>query len=134
MPHFQLIDCKIKIQIRVGYFPDGRARTRTFGVGPVRPDASADDVAAVAHAIAPLLAFPIVCVRLVRKYICSRDEGAHGKTPPAADLFGAGGINAYMVGDSSPENSSSSPIKKTFPMRSAWALHVSVKPAFENTQ
>lgn len=32
------------------------------------------------------------------------------------------------------EKSSSSPIKKTFPMRSPWALHVRVKPAFEKRQ
>ena len=75
MPHCELIDCRIKIQICVGYFPDGRMRTRTFGIKDVRPDVSADDVAAVARVLAPLLAHPVVCVRLVRKYVL-RTTGA----------------------------------------------------------
>ena len=72
MPHFELIDCRIKIQVCVGHFPDGRMRTRTFGIKGVRPDVNADDVAATARAIGALLAHPIVAVRLVRKYLLVR--------------------------------------------------------------
>ena len=43
MPHLQLTDCRIKIQLCVGRFPDGRMRTRTFGIKNVRPDVGADD-------------------------------------------------------------------------------------------
>ncbi len=68
MPHLQLTECRIKFQLCVGRFPDGRMRTRTFGIKNVRPDVGADDVAAVARAIAPLLAHPIVRVYLRRKY------------------------------------------------------------------
>lgn len=78
MAYFTLIDCRIKIQICVGHFPDGRMRTRTFGIKGVRPGASADDVAAVTRAIGELLAYPIMRVRLVKKYllinICNNDE------------------------------------------------------------
>ena len=68
MPRFELISCKIKFQLCISYFPDGRMRTRTFGIRDVRSDVTADDVAAVARAIAPLLAHPVVQVRLVRVY------------------------------------------------------------------
>ncbi|MDL2264724.1 hypothetical protein LJC31_08745 [Synergistaceae bacterium OttesenSCG-928-I11] len=68
MSQFILISCKIKFQLCVGCFPDGRMRTRTFGIKDVRPDVTADDVAAVARAIAPMLAHPVVQVRLVRVY------------------------------------------------------------------
>ncbi len=68
MAYFEFIDCRIKIQVCVGHFSDGRMRTRTFGIKNVRPDISADDVAAVVSAIARLLTFPVVCARLVRKY------------------------------------------------------------------
>ena len=92
MPYFQLTDCKIKFQLCVGYFPDGRMRTRTFGIGGVRPDAGADDVAAVARAIAPLLAHPVVCVRLVRKYalvpgtVAGAEKGARGAIANASRM------------------------------------------------
>ena len=68
MAYLEFIDCRIKIQVCVGHFSDGRMRTRTFGIKNVRPDISADDVAAVVSAIARLLTFPVVCARLVRKY------------------------------------------------------------------
>ena len=69
MPHFERTDCRIKIQVCIGRFPDGRARTRTFGIKNVRPDVTADDIAAVVRALAPLLAYPVVQARLVRKYV-----------------------------------------------------------------
>lgn len=77
MGYFKLVGCWIKFQICIGYFPDGRMRTRTFGISGVRPDVSADDVAAVAKAIAPLLAHPIVNVRVVRKYELAKDASNH---------------------------------------------------------
>ncbi len=82
-------------QLCVGHFPDGRMRT--FWIGGVRPDLSADDVAAVARAVAPLLAYPVVRVRFVRKYTLDAPAGPgaaaapknNPENPEANRIFGA---------------------------------------------
>ncbi len=68
MHRFVFESCRLAIQLCVGYFPDGRARHRTFSLKGINPNATADDLAAVVRALAPLLAYPIESVRLVRKY------------------------------------------------------------------
>ena len=73
MARFELVRCRLAIQCRVGYFPDGRERHRTFSLRDVRPDASADALASVVRAVAPLLAYPITKVRIVKKYVLMLD-------------------------------------------------------------
>jgi hypothetical protein len=51
MACWELVVCKIAIQMNVGYFPNGRVRRRTVTLRNVRPDASADQLAAVVRAL-----------------------------------------------------------------------------------
>ena len=73
MARLELVRCRLAIQCRIGYFPDGRERHRTFSLQDIRPDASADALASVVRAIAPLLAYPITKVTIVKKYIMVPD-------------------------------------------------------------
>jgi hypothetical protein len=85
MSRLELVKCRLAIQICIGYFPDGRERHRTFSLQNVRPDATADALASVVRAIAPLLAYPITRVTLVKKYALVREGGigVHLTDPPA---------------------------------------------------
>jgi hypothetical protein len=65
--YLEPISCRLAIQVCIGYFPDGRERHRTFSIPNVRRDATADALAAVVRAIAPLLAYPVTKVRLVTR-------------------------------------------------------------------
>ena len=67
MSYFEKTSCRIAIQVCIGYFPDGRERHRTFSMRGVNPDAPIESIAAVIHALAPLLAYPITKVRKVTK-------------------------------------------------------------------
>jgi hypothetical protein len=68
MPNLELMSCRLAIQVRVGYFPDGRERHRTFSIKNISPDAGADNIAAVARALSLLLKDPVTKVRRVCKY------------------------------------------------------------------
>ena len=74
MAHLELVRCRLAIQYCIGHFPDGRERHRTFSLQDVRPDASADALASVVWAIAPLLAYPITKVSIVKKYVLVLDS------------------------------------------------------------
>jgi hypothetical protein len=64
---FDKITCRLAIQVRIGYFPDGRERHRTFSIKNIAPNAEVSALCALVRAIAPLLAHPITKVRLVTK-------------------------------------------------------------------
>jgi hypothetical protein len=64
---FDKITCRLAIQVRIGYFPDGRERHRTFSIKNINPGAEVSALSALVRAIAPLLAHPITKVRLVTK-------------------------------------------------------------------
>jgi hypothetical protein len=68
MAVFELVRCRIAIQVCIGVLPSGRDSHRTFSITNVDPDISADAVANFVRKIAPLLAYPVTMVRLVRKY------------------------------------------------------------------
>jgi hypothetical protein len=69
MAHLELVRCRLAIQYCIGHFSDGRERHRTFSLQNIRPDASADALASVVRAVAPLLRHPITKVRIVKKYV-----------------------------------------------------------------
>ena len=73
MARLELVRCRLAIQCCIGHFPDGRERHRTFSLQDVRPDASADALASVIRAVAPLLAYPITKVSIVKKYVLVLD-------------------------------------------------------------
>ncbi|MDR1133525.1 MAG: hypothetical protein LBL05_05140 [Synergistaceae bacterium] len=75
MAYLELVRCRLAIQCCIGYFPDGRKRHRTFSLPDVRPGASADALASVVRAVAPLLKFPITRVRVVKKYVLTYVSG-----------------------------------------------------------
>jgi hypothetical protein len=79
VPYFEHISCRVAIQLCVGHFPSGRPRRRTISLHNIRRDASPDDIAAVVRALAPLLAYPIIKVRVVRKDALRFDEQTPGK-------------------------------------------------------
>ena len=84
MAYLKLVRCRLAIQCCIGYFPDGRERHRTFSLQDIRPDASADALAAVVRAIAPLLAHPITKVSIVKKYVLVLDSADAWRT---AEMF-----------------------------------------------
>ncbi len=59
---FELVACRIAIQLCVGHFPDGRARHRTVSIQNVRSDLTADEICAFVRAVSPLLAHPVAQV------------------------------------------------------------------------
>jgi hypothetical protein len=67
MSQFELVSCRLAIQICIGHFPDGRERHRTFSLKDVKPDATDAALMRVVRAIEPLLACPITKVRLIIK-------------------------------------------------------------------
>jgi hypothetical protein len=79
--YFEMTGCRLAIQLCVGYFPNGRAQRRTISFKNIRVGASADDIAAIVRAIAPLLDYPIMKVRLVRKYRLVEGNGEAGASP-----------------------------------------------------
>ena len=74
MAYFELVRCRLAIQCCIGYFPDERERHRTFSLRDIRPDASADALASVVRTVAPMLAYPITKVRIVKKYVLVPDD------------------------------------------------------------
>ncbi|MDR1885954.1 MAG: hypothetical protein LBQ56_06725, partial [Synergistaceae bacterium] len=68
MARFELISCRLAIQVCVGTLPNGRSSHRTFSVKNIDHDASAEAIAGFVRAISPILAHPITRVRLVRRY------------------------------------------------------------------
>ena len=64
---FVEVYCRIAIRLCVGHFENGRERYRTVNIRNVRRDVTADEVAAVVRALAPLLDGRVVRVRLIRK-------------------------------------------------------------------
>ena len=106
MAYLELVRCRLAIQCCIGYFPDGRERHRTFSLQDVRPDASTDALASVVRAIAPLLAYPITKVRIVKKYVLVLD-GAD-----AAALFSSpGGSGVQSIGAKTTPNSKAIPTR-----------------------
>ena len=81
MAYLKLVRCRLAIQCCIGYFPDGRERHRTFSLQDIRPDASADALASVVRAVAPLLAYPITKVSIVKKYVLMLDNAYAPTTP-----------------------------------------------------
>jgi hypothetical protein len=76
---FDMITCRLAIQVCIGYSPSGRARHRTFSIKGIKPDVDLSVLAAfVRDVIAPILAFPVTKVRLVTKktYLFAREETA----------------------------------------------------------
>ncbi|MDR1578754.1 MAG: hypothetical protein LBS35_00220 [Synergistaceae bacterium] len=67
MSQFELVSCRLAIQVCIGHFPDGRERHRTFSVKNIRPDADDDALVTVVRAIGSLLAYPITHARLIVK-------------------------------------------------------------------
>ena len=67
MSYVETFTCRVAIQVCIGYFPDGRKRTRTFSMRGIRPDASVEAIAEIVRALAPLLIHPIIKVRKVVK-------------------------------------------------------------------
>ena len=92
MAHLELVRCRLAIQCCIGYFPDGRERHRTFSLRDVRPDASADALASVVRAIAPLLAHPITKVSIVKKYVLVPDGAIVFPAPRTFRLYNERGI------------------------------------------
>ena len=69
----ELVRCRLAIRYCIGYFSDGRERHRTFSLPDVRPDTSADALARVVRAVAPLLTHPITKVSIIKKYVMVLD-------------------------------------------------------------
>ena len=67
MSYYEIISCRIAVQVCIGHFADGRERHRTFSIRGVNPDARPEAVASVIRALAPLLIHPITKVRKVIK-------------------------------------------------------------------
>jgi hypothetical protein len=67
MSPFEFVSCRLAIQVRIGHFPDGRERLRTFSVKNIRPDADMNALAALVRAVGAVLACPITRARLVVK-------------------------------------------------------------------
>ncbi|MDR1886140.1 MAG: hypothetical protein LBQ56_07665 [Synergistaceae bacterium] len=74
MARFELISCRLAIQVCVGTLPNGRSSHRTFSVKNIDFDADAEAIADFVRAISPILAYPVTCVRLVRRYRVVTDE------------------------------------------------------------
>ena len=81
MAYLEFVRCGLAIQCCIGYFPDGRERHRTFSLRDIRPDATMDALASVVRAIAPLLAYPITKVSVVKKYVLVLDDGGARPAP-----------------------------------------------------
>ena len=64
---YEVISCRVAIQVCIGYTQNGRARYRTFSMRGIRHDASNEAIAAIIRALAPVLAYPITKVRKVMK-------------------------------------------------------------------
>ncbi|MDR1965951.1 MAG: DUF1659 domain-containing protein [Synergistaceae bacterium] len=86
MARLELVGCRIAIQMNVGHLPNGRARRRTIVLRNVRPDASADQLAAVVLALEKVIAHPIIRVRVVKKYILVTDGEEARRAAPSASL------------------------------------------------
>ena len=84
MSYTEIITCRVAIQVRVGYLPNGRARHRTFSMTNISPDASPEAIAAVVRALAPVLAYPITKVRKVVKRTIIFDEWKAPAAPAVA--------------------------------------------------
>ena len=67
MSYYEVISCRLAIQVCIGYSPSGRKRHRTFSMKGIRPDASDEAIGAILRALAPLLIYPITKVRKVTK-------------------------------------------------------------------
>jgi hypothetical protein len=80
------ITCRLAIQVCIGYSLSGTARHRTFSIKGINPDVDLSKVAAfVRDCIAPILAFPITKVRLVKKVPIPLDEPEETTDVPDAE-------------------------------------------------
>ena len=82
--YYEVISCRWAIQVCTGYSSNGRARTRTFSMKGIRPDASDEAIAVILRALAPLLVYPIVKVRKVTKRTIFFNDNAAPATPAIA--------------------------------------------------
>ena len=67
MSYYEIITCRIAIQVCIGHLPNGREMHRTFSMRGINPGASLEAIAEVIRALAPVLAYPITKVRKVTK-------------------------------------------------------------------
>jgi hypothetical protein len=84
---FKKITCRLAIQVCIGYSPSGTARHRTFSIKGIHPTADFSKLAAfVCDCVAPVLAYPITKVTLVKKIpvVLGEPEDTTEATPAPA--------------------------------------------------
>jgi hypothetical protein len=80
---FEIVSCRVAIQVCVGKTPGGRPSHRTFSIKGIKPSADITVLASlVRDVIAPLLAYPVTKARLFTKKVRVLPTGT-GKTAPA---------------------------------------------------
>jgi hypothetical protein len=85
LKEFEKITCRLAVQVCIGYSPSGTARHRTFSIKGINPNARLTALAAfVREYVAPVLAFPVTKLTLVKKIRVSLDS-QEKTTPNTAD-------------------------------------------------
>ena len=90
---FDVVTCRLAIQVCIGQTPGGRPSHRTFSIKGIKPDADMAALASLVRLIAPILAYPITKVRLVTKKVFrfsgASEESQEDAASPAAPLSDA---------------------------------------------
>ncbi len=103
MAHYELVECRIAVRLRIGRFDDGRARIRTVSIRGVRHDVTVDEVWAFVQRLAPLLAYPVEEVRVIKKERLVSDA-AQQERPIKSNVNEAGDVLKEKLGTEASGN------------------------------